>query len=242
MIIRILSIEALKAKKIWIPLLVLLGPVGVIGLTGINISLRYDSLFQSDKDPWILLVMNVHFLLVPTLLLGITLITSILVGMEHKDMGWKHLLTLPINRMQLYISKFIFLAALIGIASLLTSGGMVLLGILFDFDGMIPWNLILGESFLPYLASFSAMAMQLWISTVVSNQAYSMIIGIFGTIGATFMTTSPKAYWLPWVYPAFSAPLEEKSMAPDIWVPIGIIVGLCILVIGAVHFSKRDIH
>ena len=141
---RILSADRLKAKRTWIGILVVLGPLGVISLQAVNYGLRYDFLVTPGSDVWGDLVRNIHQILVPTLVLGITLLAPTLAGLEHQAQAWKLMFALPVSKVHAYVGKFLRLAVLLLISAALAGIGTVLLGVSLGFgpdilvgDGML---------------------------------------------------------------------------------------------------------
>lgn len=238
---RILSADRLKAKRTWIGILVVLGPLGVISLQAVNYGLRYDFLVTPGSDVWGDLVRNIHQILVPTLLLGITLLASMLAGLEHQAQAWKLMFALPVSKVHAYVGKFLRLAVLLLISAALAGIGTVLLGVSLGFGPEIPWVMTLGEGYFPYLAAFPVMALQFWVSMLVRNQAFPMTLGIIGVMMSTSLSFNTSLDWVPWAYPVLAAPLEAGRYNPEKWIAVGLVVGVVVLWIGALHFAKRDV-
>lgn len=60
---RVLAADFLKIRRTLVWFLVLLGPVGVVGLQAVNFGLRYDYLTkQYANDLWYALLSNIQFL------------------------------------------------------------------------------------------------------------------------------------------------------------------------------------
>lgn len=242
MMARILAADRLKMKRTWMGILVVLGPLGVIGLQAVNYILRYDYLVTPDSDVWSDLIGNIHNLLVPALLLGITLLASMMAGPEHESQAWKQVLALPVPKIHVYVGKFLWLAGLLLISAVLAGIGTVMLGLSLGFGPEIPWVIALAEGPLPYLASFPIIALQLWLSMIVRNQAFPMTLGIIGTIMSMYLSVSPSLSWIPWAYPMLAAPLDMGPYHPEKWVTVSLVLGVVLLFLGAVHFSKKDVR
>lgn len=238
---RILWADRLKAKRTWIGILVVLGPLGVISLQAVNYGLRYDFLVTPGSDVWGDLIRSIHQLLVPTLLLGITLLASMLAGLEHQAQAWKLMLALPVPKVHVYVGKFLWLAGLLLVSASLAGIGTVLLGVSLGFGPEIPWVMALGEGYFPYLAAFPVMALQFWVSMFVRNQAFPMTLGIIGTMMSMNLSFNASLNWVPWAYPVLAAPLEAGRYNPEKWIAVGLVVGAALLLIGSLHFAKRDV-
>jgi hypothetical protein len=174
------------------------------------------------------------------MLFGITLLASIVAGQEHQAGGWKLLLSLPVRRSGLYLSKFIWLLFLMALAVLLLTVGFVALGIGLGLGTDIPWPYVAGVGFLPFLASMPVMVFQWWLSLRVEHQAVATSIGIGCASVALLFVQSPLTAWLPWSYPFLVMPLpEDPMMAPEKWIPVSLILGSAMLVAGCVDLARN---
>src|SRR6478609_7821914 len=73
-----------QIKRKWIWFLIFLGPIGVISLQACNFFLRYDWLTKKyAKDLWIGFISQAQPLALTTLILGITIVTSLIAHIEH---------------------------------------------------------------------------------------------------------------------------------------------------------------
>lgn len=233
---KLLSSDFVKIRHTWIWLLIVLGPVGVISLQAINYSLRYDYLVSKLKDQvWIGLLTDIKILAVLALLFGITLVTSLIVSIEHRQRSWKQLLALPVSRFSVFSSKYILSLFMMFTASLLLAVGSVLLGLLLGFGADIPWSLLLKNSFYPFLAAMPILALQLWLSTVISNQAIPLTCGILGTIVSVYSIRMPD--WMPYKWPL----LVNEANIPEYSVIAGILIGFVVFLFSLVHFIRRDV-
>ena len=233
---RIFLSDGLKYKRTWILFLSILGPIGIILLTAARYIIQYKKLVTMTNDHWMILLHEVNPLFIPALLLGMTMLASLIVGIEQQSSMWKQLLSLPVARTKLYLSKFLWLVLLMGSASLLLIIGITLLGIMLGFGSSIPWKTIITGIYYPYLASFAVMAFQILLSTVLSNQAIPIIIGVLGTLMGILYTTFPK--WLPWTYPALATSSSSDSIG---YVVASLIMGIILTAVGCFIFSKKEV-
>ena len=90
--IRLLAAERLKMKGTWIPILLFLGPIGLILAMMVDFGLRKEYLLQQNTDNWTVLIGEASMLLPLMILLGATLLASLLAEMEHQASAWKHTL------------------------------------------------------------------------------------------------------------------------------------------------------
>ncbi|MBP3951597.1 ABC transporter permease [Bacillus suaedae] len=234
MILRVLHTDFKKVSLgMWI--LVFLGPIGIFSLTAINYNVRYDWLITQTDDYWLQLLRQINLFLTPALLLGTTLLASLMASIEHKTNAWKQLLSLPINRLSIYCSKFITVGILLFIPTILMFVGTLFFGFYFDWDLQVPYQAIAINSFYPYFAAIPVLAIQLWFSVASSNQGTPLTFGIVGSIVSMYAYGGPE--WLIWKWPH----LENKWNIPEISVLLGIVVGGIILFVSLIHFQRKDV-
>ncbi|RFU62818.1 ABC transporter permease [Peribacillus glennii] len=232
--LKLLQADMLKVKRKWLWFLVFLGPFGVIALQIVNYRVRYDYLIQQQPDVWKGLMENVNMFVAPAMLLGMTIIASQLANIEHQQSSWKHLLSLPIRRRDVFSSKFMIAVMMLIVSCLLLFIGTILLGVALKFGWDFPFQSLLGNSFYPLLAGLPVLALQIWLSITFQNQAYPLTLGISG---AVFCMLSYKApVWFIWKWP-----LILGDQDPNRFVLAGILVGFIFFLIGMVDFQRRDV-
>ena len=85
------------------------------------------------------------------------------------------------------------------------------------------------------------MALQFWVSMLVRNQAFPMTLGIIGVMMSTSLSFNASLDWFRGHIPVLAAPLEAGRYNPEKWIAVGLVVGVAVLWIGALHFAKRDV-
>lgn len=171
-------------------------------------------------------------------LLGITLLASMMAGTEHETRAWKQLLAMPVPKGSIYLAKFLWIFLLQLGTVVITIVGMSVIWMLYTSDP-IPWKIMILQPLFVCLSSVPMIAIQLWLSTVFANQALPLALGIFGSVSSLFLarSSSPLIHLLPWSYPALSSPLIPGHMQ---WVGISLGVGLILLLLGTLLFSRRE--
>lgn len=171
-------------------------------------------------------------------LLGITLLASIMAGTEHETKAWKQLLAMPVPKASVYLAKLLWILVLQLCAAIITIMGMCLIWFLYSNEP-IPWGIMILQPLFACLSTLPMMAIQLWLSTVFSNQALPLALGIFGSICSLFLARSNSfiIQILPWSYPALSSPLIPGHMQ---WIGISLGVGVMLSVLGALLFARRE--
>ncbi|WP_159883590.1 ABC transporter permease [Paenibacillus puerhi] len=237
MIVRVLMTELLKIRKKLIWFLIVLGPLGVVGLQGLNYALRYDYLMKRyASDPWSSLLGNVSMLTVPTLFIGLTLIASLTAGIEHQMNAWKQTLALPVTKTQVYMGKFLLTLLLLGCSATLLAIGTIGLGAGLGFGiGLIPYRSLLMMAYYPYLAIVPFIALQVWLSVTMHNQAVPLMIGIAGTVFSLFSVRFGD--WMPYKWPY----LQNAAGNPLDSVTWGLLGGIVVLGAGLLEFIRKDV-
>lgn len=235
MILKLIETDLLKMKRKWIWFLVVLGPLGIILLQAANYGLRYDYLVKPSGNHWGDFIENIQLFIPITLGLGFTIIASMTANIEHQQNAWKQLLALPISKRTVYTAKFITNALLILVSCFLLIIGTMVLGLLLKFGWEIPYLQIVKMSFFPFIAGIPILGIQVWLSTILKNQALPLTIGILGAIFSMYAFLVPD--WVIWKWPLLMSDQHE----PIWFVCCGIAVGLAILLVGMLDFVKRDV-
>ncbi|OYD06926.1 ABC transporter permease [Paludifilum halophilum] len=241
MIRRIWSAEWLKVKRTWIAALTLLGPAGIIACLMVDYAIRSDYILKIYPDEWTGLILEASMILPTAIMMGVTLFASLLAGLEHQTNAWKYSLALPLSRFQLYLGKGLQLVFLLFLCSVLTSLGFAFLWVWNGFEADIPWLELFQGTLYPLLAALPVIMIQLWLSVTLRNQALPITVGVLGaTIGAAL------AEWLPWAYPTNALPVDTENLGrtaqePEKWVPVGIVLGILLLILGGWNFTRREV-
>lgn len=224
----------MKRKMIWF--LIVLGPFGVVALEAVNFGLRYDYLTKRyEADLWGGLIGEASYMAIPALMLGLTIIASMIAGIEHQTNAWKQLLALPISKFRAFTGKFAVMAILLFFSSTLLLIGVIILGISLKFGTDISFVSLLKMAYFTYFASMPFIAFQLWLSITMKNQATPLTIGILSTIVSMGSLKFPVwfpwkwLYWDSWGYPIYSA-------------LAGLGLGIIIYFIGMFDFGRKDVQ
>jgi Uncharacterized protein conserved in bacteria len=236
MLLQLLAVERLKIRRKGIWPLIAAGGFGVVLLEAANYAVRYDYLIQqSADDPWGSMLHDIHFMAVPSLMMGLTIIASMLAGVEHATNSWKQTLALPLSRLSVYAAKFLLLIGLMLAACTMLAVGSIVLGLCLSLGTDIPYAELLRISYLPMLAALPIGAVQLWLSVSLANQAIPLTVGILGTVVSMFGATLQD--YIPYKWPMLINHWNE----PLISAALGLAVGLVIYLAGSVHFVRKDV-
>lgn len=235
MIGKLLAVDFLKMKRKGFWFLTFLGPFGVIALQMVNYGVRKDYLLQQSEDDWGYYLSNVSSFTPLALVLGIVILTSFMASVENETNAWKQLISLPVSKMSVYLSKFSVLACLLFLSSIILTVFTLCYGIVLDLGESIPYVELVKYSFYPYFAALPILALQLWIATVSQNQGIPITAGVIGVIFAYSAYFLPD--WMIWKWPS----LMNEWNEPLINVMLGIGVGCVLYIVGMIDFTRRDV-
>ncbi|WP_249871977.1 ABC transporter permease [Oceanobacillus saliphilus] len=235
MIKKLLSSDFLKIKRKGFWFLTFLGPFGVVALQMVNYGVRKDYLLQQSDNDWDYYLLNVSTFTPLALVLGIVILTSFMASLENETNAWKQLISLPVSKMSVYLSKFTVLAFLLLISSFILMLFTLAYGVFLDLGEEISYFELFKFSFYPYFAGLPILALQLWIATVSQNQGIPITIGILGVIFTYSAFILPD--WMIWKWPS----LINEWNEPIINVLLGIGVGCLLYIVGMFDFTRRDV-
>lgn len=198
----------------------------------------FDFGFNRWFDTYFQMVM-VHAVLFLPLLAGI--FSAALCRYEHQSGGWKQLLSLPVKRTEVYISKFLIVMLCLALTQLLFLGGLGLIGILHGFTDPFPYELILTRVFMGWIACLPLVTLQLWASLAWKSFAAPLALNVILTLPNIIVANSEKyGPWYPWSQPFLGMVMGESgdffySTETLIFVVVG---GFLVFTIGGLTYFK----
>lgn len=234
---RALSSDWLKIRGKGIWFLVFLAPIGLTAMQALNFGLRLDYLKeQYGNHLWEGLLDNVVVFVPLALMLGATILSSMIANVEHEQGSWKQLLAMPITRPAVYLAKFLLACVLLIISCLLLTAGTIGLGLVLGFDaGEIPWTHAIKLGLLPLAGALPVLSLELWLTMVNKNQALPVTLGIVLAVMGMFALSISPYFPLAWAQMAWISP------KPFVYVGLGVGAGLLIMLLGMMHFSRKDV-
>ena len=156
----------------------------------------------------------------------IVLITSLIIQVEHKSSGIKHLFALPIPKWSVYFSKLTIVLFSIIITYIYFFVAVLVFGTLLglfhsdlgflDFQpDILKYIKMLGLSF---IASLGIVGIQFWLSFRFKNFIIPLGIGmtlvIVGLVVLNFSSRAPEAIYFPYAYNVLNFSLGDKMPIP----------------------------
>lgn len=202
----VIATEVAKLKRTLALRMAIVSPLVVVGLyflVGLN---GGGGLVRPGADPWASLTRaTVQLWTLLMLPLFITLETSLLAGLEHNERNWKFLLSLPVPKWTIYVSKLVVAIVLVWLAHIVLVAGTMISGVaLRDFSPKMTLTTLPVASIVWPLAKVSiamlfAVSIQHWVSlrwpSFVAVMGFGMGAMVVGFIAVNSSTYGP---WVPW--------------------------------------------
>lgn len=184
------------------------------------------------------------FLMLP---LYVTLQAALLAGLEHGEKQWKHLLALPVPRGSHYLAKWLMLAGMVLLATvvlvtLIPVGGLVLMQLRnpLGIGGAPPWEFLLTRGACIYAASLLIISLHAWISIRWSSFTVAVAIGMSATVAGFLIAQSQRfGHLYPWSMPM--QVLAGNGERISFVVTAGLCGGFIVLLAGLWDFLRRDL-
>lgn len=135
---------------------------------------------------------------------------AILCRFEHANGGWKQLLSYPIPKAYIYLSKMIWGWLLVGITNTVMFLYFLILGKTMGVTGTFPYLEFLGLFLNGWVAILPLMALQTWLATQWKNFALPIALNFAFIIPNIFVTSSKYGTYYPWSQPAYAMTPENQ--------------------------------
>lgn len=183
----------------------------------------------------------------------IVLITSLIVQIEHKSLGIKHLFTLPVPKWSIYFGKLTIVLLTIIVTYIYYYLVMLLSGTLLGFIhpelaflDFLPEHLkyikILWTSF---VASLGIVGIQFWLSFRNKNFIIPLGVGMLLAIVGVIVSQAPESIYFPYSFSILSVILSDKTPLVLGISSITIYSVICFLVtslLGYIDIEKSNIE
>lgn len=180
----------------------------------------------------------VYMFLSFTILLTISLLCSIMFETEHQAQGLKLIFTMPVSRSGLYLAKAAWVILLMLGCCLMILTGASLIWVVYT-DQPLPFLFLVKQVLGSFISALPVLAIQLFLSSFFANQTFPMAVGTIGALSSLFLVRfgGKILYILPWAYPSMASPFIEGFLR---WILLGGTLGVGLLILGALYFSKME--
>lgn len=240
----ILTVEKLKLKrsKIWI--LYILGPLIGVTLAYTNFYNNYKLFVQSGDNEWIEAWTQVAIFMGPFVLpIMVGVYAAFVCRSEHVSGGWKHLLSLPVQRNKIFLGKFLITATMVAVTLFIVLILFVGFGLVKGVNGELPMLPLIGYCIKGFLACLPLMLLQLIISIRSKTFGIPLAVSIVFTLPAIIVASTPLGQVYPWTQPMLAmSPADESPIESYFtFYTLLSILSIALLYFGIRNFAKRDI-
>lgn len=237
---RLILNEAIKLKRTLVLLVCLAAPI-CAGAFPVMVMLNHPG-----GKPWVEMLGEgaavwAYFLLP----MAVTALTVLVAQLEHGSRMWNHLLTLPVDRGQLFAAKLLVVLGLVLLMSLLlylSLYGAVILGIHVIPGAVATGDPQWGETLVSLLlmngAGLTMIVVQLWAALRFRSFAAPLVLGIVGTFLALAIQAARKPVFLPWLAPAYTFTINRPDSLAV--VAFGYLGGLVLTPVMLWHLSRHQ--
>lgn len=233
----LLRIEFMKIKKFNLFLL-----ASIISLPAIFIGVNLYNVIRDKIEAAI--IMEAIFGLSSSIYIGMLLnlliiyLVCTITKIENADNGWRGLLTLPIKRYKIYVSKIITIFILIAI-SLLSFYIFTIVATLF-LGGSIKFSLFISLGLI-FLTTIPVVLLIFVVARNFTSIVVPLVCGIFFMITGFFIVQSDYWIFAPWTYPIVVASGGLSNGELVFAIILSITLSLLIFCIDLKRFNSEDL-
>ncbi|KPC75381.1 hypothetical protein ADL26_07815 [Thermoactinomyces vulgaris] len=232
--------ELLKMRWSILAFVVLIGPA-----ISLWIGFGVPTQIEEDFNPWLWffsLSAHKYTLFFYPLMIGV--FAAFVCRYEHIGNGWNRLFSLPISRLQIYLTKLAVVALLALATQMCFLIGFLSVGTLQELTGPIPWGILVSKTMGGWISSFPLMALTLGCSLFWKNFAATFAFNVVFTIPSIVVTgASLIGVWYPWSQPFLAIMPEHKWSAEvdPLFLTVGVLTTFLIFIASTSWaFVKRD--
>jgi len=246
---KLIQIDFKKTNK-FVFLLPFISSILILLFAGISINFNI-----MEKHPWESYLLQTSMVIALFFPICMTLMCSNIANTEHRSNMWKQIFTFPLKKNNIYYAKLLECLLIELFIFLFVITGFLIMGFILIDKSEMPLLLLLKAFAYLIIAYIPTIAFQLWLSLIIKNQAFPLIIGIFLTIFSYTFNVFPFdiGRLLLWTFPSSVLPIslfidKNQNMSiiqtpnPVMYVGISIVASLLIIILSKAHFINRDIH
>lgn len=246
-LLNLIKTDLLKEKRSPLWLMIFIIPLGTSGAMFLDMYIRYDYLYgkalEKGIDSWQMLIRENHGVLnwAGFLPLFVAIIAVIIHQTEFSQNSWKSLLSLPVKKSSVYISKFIIILFFSFIIITLNATGLIAVGKIVGFPEKLQLIFFIRYIIYEFIAILGVAAIHTWLSSYFKNIIIGVAVGFIGMIiGSNLPFSHPQiAKFFPYSFSVFAGGFAGFNM--QVALIGGIVSGVVFMLIGILEFNKREI-
>ncbi|MED3645930.1 ABC transporter permease [Halalkalibacterium halodurans] len=202
--------EWLKLRRQFLWVIILFVPIAGVLLGTFSYVDSYDLLVDGENE-WYAFWTQITFfygLFIFPILAGIY--AAFICRSEHQNGGWKHLLSLPVSRFQLFFAKLFTLYTLLFLTQVILFVTAILIGMQVNESTNIPLSFLVGATAFGWIATFPLAMIQLWMSINTRSFAIALGINITFVLGSLVTMIVGIEQFYPWAHPSIAMGSPEE--------------------------------
>jgi lantibiotic transport system permease protein len=256
---RLILAECVKMKRtlvLWLSFLVPLVVCGITCFTSVRAGMYipgatdgWTTVFREPLGMWVVLV-------VPAFIALETALTS---NIEKSNRTYRQMYCLPVPRWQVFVAKFIIVAAVIAWSHVLLLVSSVMSGLIIKFYRLRPdfvWTNFEGKFRTAALATISCFVLCLFMIAMYSYMSERwknvlVVLGV-GIMAPLFLmnliTSRVMVVILPWLLPFnslwdYTADPSLLTLKPNLWIPhiVSVFCATIVLALGCKLVEEKDV-
>jgi hypothetical protein len=240
--------ERIKWRRSWATVAALLPPLCQLGFLLLifwfsevdadKVGPGFQVWYEVNHAAWNLIVMPIT----------VALVALLSWDQEEEAGAWKHLLLQPVPRRAHYLAKLLSHTALLLLAQVVFTGGLILSGLLLKrhatYLSMGPQrlDLALRLGLFSFLATLPLVGLHTWLSTRLRGISLALGTTLAGSLlTVLLLMKTPLARWLPWSLAALGVHFGLNGIRGFGTFLIGALVLTALLMaLGTLDFSRRE--
>lgn len=171
---------------------------------------------------------------------------ALLVDMEERSGGWKHLFSLPVERWKTVGAKAVVLHALMGVSHVCLAAWIVGFGVALSWlspeismGGPAPWPFLIETIAMTFAASVLLTSLHFWFSLRTRNVVAALAIALGLIFLGLVVTNTEFGRYYPWSLPVNVVFGTGERTLSSILTSLS--AGALVSVLAVVDFSRRDV-
>ncbi|NFA60698.1 ABC transporter permease [Clostridium sporogenes] len=239
--INILKIEFTKLKNSSLFIIIIMLTLGPL-FNGVSVSKKLSAINSGSNTLEAIYDFSIGLYTIISLPTIIVIIFALIMRFERVSGGIKEILTLPVTKKQLFLSKLIIGVLLVSMSILIFTIGIIFAGFFQKCITIKSLLLILLRMLVIFLVSLGIMGGQYYLSLIYENISVPLGIGLCFQIPTILISASKYSLIYPWSYIIAVDNIKTLDIKTVIMITISIVMFLVINLYGYAKFNDNDIY
>lgn len=246
MVVNLVKSDIEKVKKRNLIFIAILIPLAFSGLIFLDFLIRYNSYLypmaqQNGVSSWDVLYKEIRIVsFMQYLPMFGALVTVGLFNEEYKNNGWTLVLTYPISRAKVFVSKYITAMLIMLVFIIINNLSLMIVGFLMKFPEPLNITFFIKVSIFEFIGLSTVVIIHTWISSFKKFNVISMAIAFGGSLLGKMLFWGENrsiCKFIPYCFPSF-ADLSTLNNSNFILIEASILT-IVLFILFTYEFSKR---